>query len=146
MSDLLAERLTPSIQQYGDTYVAACIPSEKKRLRNDVNRIADHRNPENAWQVIHTMLCRDDKGAGGFIIRHMPKTIVLENYALGDEESMRVTSTPALLIQKKAWGATIEESNDIAVNYIANEACLGTFTIRYNGRGWLVIKIKQICD
>lgn len=143
---LSAESALPSLQQHGDTYLAACTPSELRRLRGDVVREAGSRNPQNAWQVVHVMLCLDDKSARRFITRHMAKTIVLTSYSLGEVESKRVSASTDFLLRKEAWGGSVEESAGVSVNYQKNAACSGTFFVKYNGQAWLITRINESCD
>ena len=145
----VAEEAPPdTIQSHGDTYISACTTSELKRIKADVLRFAGTRNPDNAWQVVNTMLCREDESAKRFILKHMPKTIAIVDSSYGEIDSKRIEASPDLLLRKNAWRATIEgvDAAHIEVSYYSNEACMGSFPVLFNGHAWLITKIETNCD
>ena len=137
---------------YVDPNVYPCTPGELKLIKANVIQIAGSRNPENAWQVVNTMLCREDVAAGRFILKHMPKTIVFVNSELDEVDTERGEASPDLLLKKyEAEGLKVsdvsvnEDGMDITISYTLVPSCIGSFWMKFNGRAWLITKISEGC-
>jgi len=151
-AEIVAEEAPDAVQEYVDTNNYACTSGELKRIKADVIRIAGSRNPDNAWHVVNTMLCREDEPARRFMLKHMSKTITFVQTGLDESDTQLIDASSDLLLGKhalelslKVADVSVENIGDIAIHYSLIPSCIGSFIIRFNGRAWLLTKIEEGC-
>lgn len=138
----------PSLHTQGEDYDNACIKKELIRLHEDVVRVAENRNPDDAWQITKAWLCGVDGTASTTINRHSPKKILFTSQDVGSEVTKELReSGQGLAAQQQAWDASIlSESSNLIISCQSNEVCVGSVVLRFNGDRWLIVEFGSSCD
>ncbi len=133
----------------GTTYPVACSQGELRKLKAEIYRLSGKRSPENAWQVVSTLLCGEGEKAERFFRDHTAERVTSTVFGAGDEKAAAkdVDGNRLLLVKKQAWGVAAGGGpEEIRVSYWKNEACLARFDISFNGVKWLVAAVEEACD
>jgi hypothetical protein len=138
----------PSLHIQGEDYDNACLKKELIRLHEDVVRVAENRNPDDAWQITKAWLCGVNDTAAATINRHSPKKILFTSQDVGSEVTKELReSGGGLAAQQQAWGASISsEYLNLIISYQSNEACVASVVLRFNGDRWLIVESGSGCD
>lgn len=140
----------PMLHTQGEDYVNACHPSELEALRAVVLDAAADRNPSDAWTLISSLLCGMSDRAEAEVQRHLPAKILFTAMDTGETQPMRELREPgeSLLAGRRAWSASAQLSacGLIMLGYMSGEACARSISMRFNGRGWLIVQVDDGCD
>ncbi|MEK8032886.1 hypothetical protein AACH06_18860 [Ideonella sp. DXS29W] len=134
----------------GEDYVNTCHPSELEALRAMVMNAAADRNPSDAWTLISFLLCGTGDRAEAEVQRHLPAKVLFTAMDTGQTQPTRELREPgeSLLAGRRAWSASAQISAGglIMLGYLSGEACARSISMRFNGRGWLVVEVNDGCD
>ncbi len=147
-----AGRPAATLTAFGNAYPSACSASVAKRLQAEFAQLAAGRKPLEAWTLAHTILCRRGKEAEHYALSHMPARLSSTDVSTGDTDADNpprsyVPRSATLMRKGYAWDANLgDKDDDLAVSFYSDEACIGSFNLRYSGRGWLVVEVGSACD
>ncbi|GGZ05625.1 hypothetical protein ACFFTM_09900 [Pseudoduganella plicata] len=109
--------------------------------------------PEDAWRLVHTLLCAPATAQSRAYLRsHMGKTVEQLVQATGIEDETSIVAVDAGLVnslQQKgwAWEAEIDAyPEDVTVRFWSDEASVRSRTLRFEGGMWRIVATMDASD
>ncbi len=128
---------------------AACSTEELVKLKNRVVEAAGNRNPEDAWKVVHAMVCEEGETTEKFVLSRMLENLEEESfdYEEGITKYNKTKKSTKYLAKLAAWsiGAAEVEGN-ISVSYWASQYCVNGFSLSFNENKWQIFRVGGACD
>lgn len=126
----------------------ACSKAELKRLKASVGKIAAGRRAPEAWRVASIMLCGEGRDDELFLLGRMAERMTSKSFHTGDKEETTetVTPSPSLMLRRRASEAQAKpELEAIEVSW-RDEACAGSFSLRFRESKWIIDAVSTACD
>jgi hypothetical protein len=143
----------PLLHSTAGDLAAACLPGELATLRAEVTRLSGGRAPDDAWRLTTAMMCQEGPGAYRVISLHMPERIAhrIEGPSVERPEVTFIGRDAPQLAngygKGGAWGATAQAENSaLDVSFSTGETCWAGFSMRFDGRAWLLVGVHGGCD
>lgn len=143
-----------TLKVQGDEFSSTCTTQNKAALKTELMlQIAEKKESASAWTLIETLLCeKKNARSSAYIGRHIDKTVTYATTSNGSPDTLTRTITNAELIaslpsEGAAWDTNLQfDGKTILINYMANEACIHSRTIRYDNGKWKLAAFAEACD
>jgi len=128
---------------YGNDYPSACLPEEAARLRQEITRLAGLRNPAGAWALAQAMLCGREPSGDCLVLAHMPAQ--LRSTDDGPDGTHRSWVARSAELRRQGWAIGVSTAlnvdDDLVMSFQTDEASVGSFTLRFRGKEWLLVAL-----
>jgi hypothetical protein len=142
----------PSLIMHGESYVNACAPFEKSRLRIALLK-STVKNAEKAWEAVNALLCSPLSIKSRTYIAGLVGDTVKEHVdSTGSEPTVSTVGlsndlVEAIMAKGSAWDVTLRtETRGLTVQYFKDEACVQEINLVLNKQRWVINEIGQACD
>jgi hypothetical protein len=130
---------------------SACTPKSQARLRADVSKLAGHRRPEAARELVSTFLCGESPKAEQFIAKASGKVVIdkVASPSGVEEKPSRdiMRSIREQLPHSKAWNPELRlEGQDLVVYYSIDQYCWNFFGLRFIDSTWQLVMVGGGCE
>jgi hypothetical protein len=130
---------------------SACTPKAQARMRADVSKLAGHRRPEAARELVSTFLCGESPHAEQFIAKAAAKVVIdkVASPSGVEEKPSRdfMRSIREQLPHSKAWNPQVRlEGQDLVVYYSIDQYCWNFFGLRFIDGTWQLVLVGGGCD
>lgn len=130
---------------------SACTPKVQARLMADVSKLAGHRRPGAARELVSTFLCGEAPHAEQFIAKASAKVLIDKVASLSgvEEKPSRdiMRSIREQLPYSKAWNPELRlEGKDLVVYYSIDQYCWNFFGLRFIDGTWQLVLVGGGCD
>ena len=137
---------------HGASYVNACAPYEKSRLRTALLKSAV-KNAEKAWEAINALLCSKPSIKNRTYVAGLVGDTVKEHVdSTGSGPTVSTVGSSndlveAIMANGSAWDVTLRlETQSLTVQYFKDEACVQEINLVLNRQRWVINEIGQACD
>lgn len=130
---------------------SACTPKVQARLRADVSKLAGHRRPDAARELVTTFLCGESPHAEHFIAKASAQ-VVIDKVAGPSGVEVKplrdiMRSIREQLPHSKAWNPELRlEGKDLVVYYSIDQYCWNFFGLRFIDGTWQLVLVGGGCD
>jgi hypothetical protein len=142
----------PVLSMQGEEYVSACEQEERKALRDQLLN-ARNQGAMQVWRVVEVLLCApDDNFNRAFIKSLIPGNVRRKFDSTGDHPKIKIIPrsdrlASQIMANGKAWDVGINfDSNEVTLQYFANEACVKEVRLRNSGSRWIIYEVSEACD
>lgn len=142
----------PSLSMHGEIYSNACDENERNVIRKSLFA-QPLKNPIEVWEMIEVILCASpDDTYRKYVMGLIPgevKKVVESTGSKSKTKKVKVKDEiiREVMARQHAWNASVEvESNNVVLQYFANEACVKTTKIRYVRGKWGIYELGEACD
>jgi hypothetical protein len=150
---MAAEPLKP-LRTNGEVLPNSCTRAGQAALRGKLMAPkAAVVRPEDAWRLVHTLLCAPATAqARAYLRSHMGKTVEQLVQATGSEDETSIVAVDDDLVnglpqEGRAWEAEIDAyAEDVTVHFWSDEASVRSRTLRFESGKWRIVATMDASD